>query len=100
MSPSSDGRARRAGQPLPTLTVEADVRFRSAEDRGRFAEELSHCHLTGREIPRDRAPRDGRAFFREGPSDRRGPRRPGVRTPLDAPRVVLFNLVSLDRDPA
>ncbi|MCH6552126.1 MAG: hypothetical protein IH804_08960 [Planctomycetes bacterium] len=34
-------RARQAKQELPTLTLTADVRFRSASDRGAFAEELA-----------------------------------------------------------
>lgn len=35
------GRARAAGRRLSTLTLEAEVRFRSAEDRNAFAEELA-----------------------------------------------------------
>ena len=33
--------AEAAGQRLPTLSIDADVRFRSAEDRAAFAEELA-----------------------------------------------------------
>jgi DNA-binding transcriptional ArsR family regulator len=35
--------ARGQGKRLPTLTVEVDVRFRSAEDRNGFAEELANA---------------------------------------------------------
>ncbi len=34
-------RAEGVGKPLPTLTLQADVRFRSATERNAFAEELS-----------------------------------------------------------
>lgn len=36
------GRARRAGKRLATLTMEADIRFASAQARNAFAEELAH----------------------------------------------------------
>ena len=38
---SLDARARKAGQRIATLTLEADVRFASAESRAAFAEELA-----------------------------------------------------------
>ena len=36
-------RARAQGEPLPVLAVDADVRFRSPEDRAAFADELAHA---------------------------------------------------------
>ncbi len=36
-------RAEGVGKPLPTLTLQADVRFRSAAERNAFAEELSRA---------------------------------------------------------
>ncbi len=55
-------RARRAKQELPTLTLTADVRFRSASDRGAFAEELAQtlARLAAK-YHDDRAP-DGRLY--------------------------------------
>ncbi len=43
-------RARAQGEPLPVLAVDADVRFRSPEDRAAFADELAHAvvRLVGR----------------------------------------------------
>ncbi len=37
------GRAAGVGKPLPTLTLEADVRFRSAAERGTVTEELAQA---------------------------------------------------------
>jgi DNA-binding transcriptional ArsR family regulator len=38
---SLEARARRAGKRIATMTLDADVRFASAESRARFAEELA-----------------------------------------------------------
>ena len=38
-----EGRARKAGKRIATLTLEADVRFASATDRAAFAEELAEA---------------------------------------------------------
>ena len=34
--------AERAGQELPSLTIDADIRFRSAAERAAFTEELAN----------------------------------------------------------
>lgn len=36
-------RAEQAGKPLPTLTIDAEIKFRSAAERAAFADELAHA---------------------------------------------------------
>ena len=57
-----DARARRTGQRIPTLTLDAEIRFASAATRAAFAEELADAvaRLAAR-YHDDRAP-GGRAF--------------------------------------
>jgi hypothetical protein len=38
-------RAGEAGRRLPTLAIDTEIRFRSAEDRARFADELTAALL-------------------------------------------------------
>ncbi len=55
-------RARKAEKRLATLTVETDVRFRSAADRHRFAEELTETVARLAAKYHEEAAPDGRAF--------------------------------------
>jgi DNA-binding transcriptional ArsR family regulator len=59
---SLEARARKAGKRIATLTLEADVRFASAQSRAAFAEELTEvlARLTAK-YHNDRAP-GGRRF--------------------------------------
>jgi len=59
---SLETRARKAGKRIATLTLEADIRFASAESRAAFAEELTEtlARLTAK-YHNDRAP-GGRRF--------------------------------------
>ncbi len=54
-------RAARAGQRLPTFTLETDVRFRTAADRAAFAEELAEAVAQLAARYHDASP-GGRAF--------------------------------------
>jgi DNA-binding transcriptional ArsR family regulator len=55
-------RARTQGKRLPTLTVEADVRFRSASERNAFAEELATALARLTAKYHDAAAAGGRSF--------------------------------------
>jgi len=55
-------RARKAGKRLATLTVETEVRFRSPEDRNRFAEELTNTLANLASRYHDGNAPDGRKF--------------------------------------
>lgn len=54
--------AREAGQKLPTMALEVDVRFRDAAARHRFAEELTRTVAELVERHHDEQSKEGRAF--------------------------------------
>jgi len=53
-------RARTRGEPLPVLAVDADVRFRTPDDRAAFADELSHAVVRLAARYHDQTATDGR----------------------------------------
>lgn len=55
-------RAEQAGAPLPTLSVDADIRFRSPEDRAAFADDLAGAVRTLAARYHDEAAPDGRWY--------------------------------------
>ena len=57
-----ESRARKAGQRIATLTLEADVRFASAESRAAFAEELADAVARIAAKYHDERARGGRRF--------------------------------------
>lgn len=55
-------RARAAGRALPTLSIDADIRFRSAAQRAAFADELRDTVLALAGRYHDESARDGRWY--------------------------------------
>jgi biotin operon repressor len=55
-------RARVAGRSLPTLSIDADIRFRSAAERAAFADELRDTVLALAGRYHDESARDGRWY--------------------------------------
>jgi DNA-binding transcriptional ArsR family regulator len=55
-------RAAAVGKPLPTLTLETDIRFRCASDRNAFAEELAQSFAQLAAKYHDEHAKDGRPY--------------------------------------
>ena len=85
-SATSPGGADAAGKRLPTLAIDTEIRFRSAEDRAAFADELTAAvlELAARYHHDDGRPHRLVVAAHPTPMSRRQPRRPATRHPRSA----------------